>query len=98
MIWREMVRILRCGPSKRPAADPTYIRTSHPSMGNLNETASANSLNKSNYATKLLTNNNINGNQNEPQIINQNIEMYNNDSAVYSPDLNSQYYRQGSAV
>lgn len=40
MLWREVVRMLQCGPSKRPATSSNYNRsTSHPSMININELA-----------------------------------------------------------
>lgn len=79
MLWREILRILRCGPSKRPAADPTYNKSnSHPSMSNLNEIASANSMNKGNYGTRLSNSINHNG-----SVRNQNIELYGNAPAVY---------------
>lgn len=57
MLWRELVRIFTCGPSKRPNnSNTTYDRTnSHPSTTNLQE--SVTSVNKSNtYATRSLPN------------------------------------------
>lgn len=60
MLVREIMRILRCGPSKRPATNSIYNKnTSHPSMTNLNDSASANSFNRGNYATRLAVENNV---------------------------------------
>lgn len=54
MLWHEVVRIMKCGPSKRPAAETLYHRsTSQPSETNLNETNSANNVGGSgNYMTR----------------------------------------------
>lgn len=53
LLWSEVVRILTCGPSKRPAPESIYNKSnSHPSMSNLN--ASSNSLNKGNYMVQTV--------------------------------------------
>lgn len=42
MLWQEVVRIMKFGPSKRPAAETLYHKsTSQPSESNLNEATSA---------------------------------------------------------
>uniref|UniRef100_A0A6G1SD06 Glutamate receptor, ionotropic kainate 2 n=1 Tax=Aceria tosichella TaxID=561515 RepID=A0A6G1SD06_9ACAR len=50
MLWQEVVRIMKFGPSKRPAAETLYHKsTSQPSETNLNEATSAShNLSKSN--------------------------------------------------
>ena len=53
-LWHEVVRILKFGPSKRPAAETLYHRsTSQPSETNLNEASSSNRVNASNYVTRV---------------------------------------------
>lgn len=79
---REVFRILKCGPSKRPATNTIYDRShSHPSMTNLNEAPSAISLNKNNYATKAAINN---GTNNVYMI--QNTGLYGNTPVVHDID------------
>ena len=94
MLWREVMRILRCGPSKRPATNSNYNRsTSHPSMTNLNESASANSLNKSNYMTTKLGGSA--GGSNNNGSLNQNSGLYGNTlgGPVYDRNPNAQFYQ-----
>lgn len=86
------MRILSCGPSKRPATNTNYNRsTSHPSMTNLNESASANSLNRSsNYVTKL-------GDNNEDNVYAvQNLGLYGNTPVVHDIDPANSHYRNSN--
>lgn len=71
MLWEEIWRIVTCGPSKRPAPESIYNK-SNPSTTNLN--VSANSLNKSNYVTRL-TDSNGDGNGNIGSIYQTNTKL-----------------------
>ena len=85
MLWREILRILRCGPSKRPAANPTYNKTnSHPSMSNLNGAASATSLNNKSghYSIRMPAESSLNRRQSR-SAANQNV--YGQTPSVYAP-------------
>lgn len=75
------MRIVTCGPSKRPATNSTYARgNSHPSTSNLNESNSANSLNKSHYLARS-------GISNNGSMI-QNVGLYGNTPMVYESEPN----------
>lgn len=91
MLWHEVVRILKFGPSKRPATNSTYNRSnSHPSMTNLNESTSGNSLNRSNYASRQAIMMNANGS------LNNSVGVYGNTPLVYETSPKNPIYNINS--
>lgn len=85
MLIREILRIFRCGPSSRPATNPTYDRTnSHPSVTNLNvlgqsKSEGLNQIVQSQPTSQNISNNMNNSNsQNNTNTSSQSNSNYNN--------------------
>ena len=61
MLWNEVLRIMKFGPSKRPAAETLYHKsTSQPSETNLNALNASNSVGGSgNYISRMVDGSNL---------------------------------------